>query len=309
MYHEGAETLTPYCLESNGPDRRLALPITSLVEPSPPSPSSGSNNVSSSMQIVEPSTTGLDTLPESSLTNGLLNSELNSRTITAQALLDLSSNPRLSISTKAVVKSHRVSKQQYPSPLVSSFRRSAHKEATDREKSLDLIPKRAQVRMKGNKIGLADVGSGTFTAAQRNFILNNIAAGPIVMASSKDESPVHLENETHEETEDTEDEDTVVEDPAATAGGSKLKLSSTGGKFPPIRPVIEELPKIFALTEMEIDPELDLYSAEDNEEPVARPQSSIATIPDVEDKVLSITEAAIIGPTAIFRQNPLETAT
>jgi len=129
------------------------------------------------------------------------------------------------------------------------------------------------------------------------------------MASSKDESPVHLENETHEETEDTEDEDTVVEDPAATAGGSKLKLSSTGGKFPPIRPVIEELPKIFALTEMEIDPELDLYSAEDNEEPVARPQSSIATIPDVEDKVLSITEAAIIGPTAIFRQNPLETAT
>jgi hypothetical protein len=209
------------------------------------------------------------------------------------------------------------------------------------------------MHMKDVRVALADVGTGTFTAAQRNFIPNTISAEPFLddgdNAKKKEElfpqshkdtlmrneqkmvvtelvesgnsiavgesvyvqsimaGPLAIDLQKQFETENMEDEAIDVEDDKVIVADIEPEFSKRGGKYPSIRSIVAESSTVFSQTQMNTeDSEIDIYGAEDSEEPIATSQNSIANIADVEVEASMTTEPIVTGPTATLTQITLE---
>jgi hypothetical protein len=104
--------------------------------------------------------------------------------------------------------------------------------------------------------------------------------------------------------EDMEDEAIDVEDDKAIVADIEPNSSKRGGKYLSIRSIIAESSTVFSQTQMNTeDSEIDIYGAEDSEEPIATSQNSIANMADVEGEASMTTEPIV---TATFTQITLE---
>jgi hypothetical protein len=277
VLNEHAESPTLSDLENDDPECCSGLPpLPELSSPESPA----SDDVSSGTQMAKLSTMIPEALSVSSTTDGRLISELDSRTITAQALLDLRSNPRLNLlAPQPPVESYPRFEQQSLPSIASSPRPSTHGQAMDIEEQIAPVSEGKYMHMKDVRVALADVGTGTFTAAQRTFVLNTISAEPFLGDGGNAKEKEDLFPQLHKDTLIRNEHNMVVTELVelgnSTAIGESVHVQSIMAG-----PLAIDLQKQLETENLEIE-----HSSEDMEDEAIDVEDDKAIVADIEPDV------------------------
>jgi hypothetical protein len=167
------------------------------------------------------------------------------------------------------------------------------------------------VGREDNIVVTEDVELMYATAAGKDPILPPIGTEPLTINQQSQMETEDSESELSK-MEDNESQVMSMPDGMVTMEDVVPDFSTTGGKFPSLRPISAEPVAVWPQSQVDIEePEDDLCSMEDIGEPLSRMQESMATVEDVKVETSITTESAptqeaiIAGPTVILIQNQL----
>ncbi len=195
-------------------------------------------------------------------TDSLLSPDSSSRAISAQALLDLSSNSRPSF---LPLQPHPeldpvLEQQSLPLATSSSNHHFPYEEVENREEAVAPVSEETFAHMRDVRVALTDIESRTFTVAQRNFFLDSFVRYSEDFSESMARADGHgkfemmetkgnLDRQDHPDSTNDKDgthtkleKEIIVrgEDSMVVTDAVELEKSTTVGESPPTQPMITE---------------------------------------------------------------------